>query len=99
MLPDQRGECVVITRGKSIGPVPPSKNLLEHERVDVDHAVLLQVQAEHAQLMVFGPVAVELATASEEHEVLALFQCSTTFSPSLISSLRACLPSLVEILA
>ena len=51
-------------------PLGPGEHLLDHEGVHVDHAVLQQVQAEHAQLLVLAAVAGELAPAGEEDEVV-----------------------------
>ena len=51
-------------------PVRLRQHLLEHERVDVDHAVLEQVQRQHADLVVLAAVAGQLAAAGEEHEVV-----------------------------
>ena len=61
------------------------QHFLDHQRVDVDHAVLDQVQREHADLVVLAAVAGHLAAAGEEHEIVAPFHCSTTFRPSWIS--------------
>jgi len=46
------------------------EHLLQHEGVHKYHAVLQQVQVEHAQLVVVGSIAAELAAAAEEHEVV-----------------------------
>jgi hypothetical protein len=46
------------------------ENLLQHEGVDEDHAVLKQVQAQHAKFAVLAPVAAEFAASGEEHEVI-----------------------------
>src|SRR4051812_28465936 len=70
VLPDQRRQRVQVSGVQSAGPVRASENLLEHEGADEDHAVLEQVQAEHAQLLVLALVARELAAAGEEHEVI-----------------------------
>ena len=40
-----------------------SQHLLDHQRIDVDHAVLEQVQCEHAGLMILAAVARHFATA------------------------------------
>jgi class 3 adenylate cyclase len=67
-------------------PVRLRQNLLQHERVRVDHAVLQKVQREHAQLMILVPIARQLAAAGEKHaKSLTPFHCSTTLSSSWIS--------------
>jgi hypothetical protein len=42
---------------------------LHHEGVDVDHAILKQMKAEHAGLVILMPVAGELAALGEKDEV------------------------------
>ena len=42
---------------------------LEHECVDIDHAILEQMQRQHADLVILMAVADQFATASEEHEI------------------------------
>ena len=48
------------------------ENLLQHEGVDEDHAVLKQVQAQHAEFLVLATVAAEFAAPGEEHEVIGI---------------------------
>ena len=43
--------------------------VLDHQRVDIDHAVLNQVQREQADLVVFVTVAGHLTTPGKEHEI------------------------------
>ncbi len=43
---------------------------LEHQGVDVDHAVLQQVQSQHGCFLVLQPVGGDLATAAIEDEVV-----------------------------
>ena len=43
--PEQRSERVQVARRQPALPFWPGEHLLDHERVDVDHAVLQQVQA------------------------------------------------------
>ena len=45
------------------------RQTLNHQRIDVDHAVLNQVQREHADPLVFPAAAGHLAAAGEEHEI------------------------------
>ena len=45
------------------------RHLLDHEGVDVDHAVLHQVQRDHADLVVLAAIAGHLTVPGEEHEV------------------------------
>jgi len=68
--PEQRGERVQVSCRQPPFPLGPGEHLLDHEGVHVDHAVLQQVQAEHAQLLVLAPVAGHLAAAGEEDEVI-----------------------------
>ena len=42
---------------------------MNHQRVDVDHAILNQVQREHADLVVFPAVAGHLAATRKEHKI------------------------------
>jgi hypothetical protein len=43
MIPDQRRQCSQISWGELVSPLGLRQYLLEHERVDIDHAVLKQV--------------------------------------------------------
>jgi hypothetical protein len=70
VVPDQRGDGVPVAWREPIGPMGLGENLLKHEGVDEDHAVLKQVQAEHADLLILAPIAGELAASGEEHEVI-----------------------------
>jgi hypothetical protein len=59
VLPDQGRERAEITGGELDGPVRLSDDLLDHQRVDVDHGVLEQVQRQHAdfQMRALSPAA------------------------------------------
>ncbi len=50
-------------------PMRLCQYVLDHQRVDIDHAVLNQVQREHADLVVFVTVAGHLTTPGKEHEI------------------------------
>jgi hypothetical protein len=45
------------------------QHLLDHQRVDVDHTILNQVQREHADFVIFVTVTRHLAATSEEYEI------------------------------
>lgn len=70
VLPDQGREGGEVALGQAAGPVGPGEDLLEPEGVDEHHAVLEQMEAEHAQPLILGPVAGELALPGEEDEVV-----------------------------
>jgi hypothetical protein len=70
MVPDRRGDGEPVAWREPIGPMGLGENLLKHEDVDEDHAILKQVQAEHADLLILAPVANQLAASGEEHEVI-----------------------------
>ena len=82
VVPDQRGDGVPVAWREPIGPMGLGENLLEHERVDVDHAVLQQVQASMLTSWSSQPVAGDSPPRPKNMKSLALFQCSMTFSPS-----------------
>jgi len=67
MLPDPGREGAEIPGAKPSRPLRLRQGLLEHESVDVDQAVLKQMQREHADLVVFAAVAGEFDLALEEH--------------------------------
>ena len=69
VFPDQRRQRAQVAGRQASCPVRLRQHLLEHERVDVDHAVLEQVQRQHADLVVFAAVAGHFAAAGEEDEV------------------------------
>jgi hypothetical protein len=65
----------VIAR-KSVGvirasPFGHAQNALHHEGIDVDHAILKQMKAEHAGLVILMAVAGELAALGEKDEVVS----------------------------
>lgn len=43
--------------------------LLNQQRVDIDHAVLNQMQSKHADFVVFRPITNHFSASGEEHEV------------------------------
>jgi hypothetical protein len=47
------------------------QDFLQHERVHVDHAVLDQMQRQHAGLVILPPVADHLAAAGEVNAQMA----------------------------
>ena len=73
MLPDQRRDRSEIRRRHRRHPRLPfwlAQDTLHHERVDVDHGVLEEMQAEHAGLVVLMAVADQFATLGEKDEVV-----------------------------
>lgn len=70
VVPDQRGNGVSVAWRESIGPMGLGENLLKHEGVDEDHAVLKQAQTEHANFPIPAPIAAKLAASGEEHGVI-----------------------------
>jgi len=46
-----------------------ANTFLNHQCVDVDHAVLNQVQREHTDLVILSTVADHLAATGKEHEI------------------------------
>ena len=70
VLPDQRRDGPPIDRAESVFPVRPGQYLLQHQCVDVDHAVLQQVQAQHADFLILAPVAREFAALGKEDEII-----------------------------
>jgi hypothetical protein len=71
VLPDQRRDCSEVGRGHPCLPFGRAQDALHHERVDVDHAILKQMKAEHAGLVILMPVAGELAALREKDEVVS----------------------------
>ena len=63
-----RGSSVVAWH-HGLLPARARQDLLDHEGVDVDPAVLNQVQREHADLVVLAAIAGHLTAPGEEHEV------------------------------
>ena len=47
------------------------QNPLEHQRIDVDHAILQQVQCQHAHLVVFPSVARQLSAPGEKDKIVS----------------------------
>ena len=89
MLPNKRRERSEIEGCHPLGPFRSSKDALHHERVDIDHAVLEQVQTERTDLVVFAPIACELTALGEKVAVSPLFMSASrmlvrkmTFSPT-----------------
>jgi hypothetical protein len=54
MIRDQRHQGSQDSWGELLGPLRLRQQLLEHERVDIDHAVFRQVQSYHAGLALDG---------------------------------------------
>src|SRR5271165_1439747 len=48
----------------------PSRDVKKHEGVDVNHAILEQMQCEHADFMVLATIAGHFASTGEEDEVV-----------------------------
>ena len=57
VLPNQRGQRAQIRRREPLGPVRPREHLLHHEGVNVNYAILQQVQRQHAEFVILGPIA------------------------------------------
>lgn len=70
MLPDQWGEGAQIPGSDFSRPLRLRQHLLQHEGVDVNHAVLEQMQREHADFMILATIADHFASAGEEDEVV-----------------------------
>jgi hypothetical protein len=70
VLSDQRRDRSKIGRGHSHLPFRLAENALHHERIDVDQAVLEEMKAEHAGLVILVPVADKLAALCEKDEVV-----------------------------
>lgn len=60
VLPDERRERTEVHWGETFRPFRAAEDLLHHEGVDVDEAVLKQVQGEHAEFVVFVAIAVSV---------------------------------------
>ena len=69
MLPDQRRQGGIVAWSEPALPVRQCQYFLDHQRIDVDHAVLDQVQREHADLVILAAVARHFTPAGKEHEV------------------------------
>ena len=69
MAPDQQSQGRVVAWRHGLLPARARQDLLDHEGVDVDHAVLHQVQRDHADLVVLAAIAGHLTAPGEEHEV------------------------------
>ena len=67
VFPYQRRQGGVVAQCQLALPVRLLQHPLNHQRVDVHHAVLDQVQREHADLMILAAVTCHLATPDEEH--------------------------------
>ena len=70
VLPDQRRQGAEISHGESPRPLLLRQYLLQHEGIDVDHAVLEKMQSEHADLVILTAIADHLPAAREEDEVV-----------------------------
>jgi hypothetical protein len=81
MVPDQGRDGLLVTESQTVGPVGLSQALLQHEGVDERHAVLEQVQAEHAEFVILMAIAAELAATGEEYEVVGTVPLLDHFDP------------------
>jgi hypothetical protein len=70
VFPDQRCQGAKISGGELSWPLWLRQHLLQHEGVDVHHAVLEEMQREHADLVILATVAGHFAAAGEEDEVV-----------------------------
>ena len=70
MFPCQRRERPEIGFGQSALPMGLGEDFLQHERVHVDHAVLQQVQRQHADFLVSAAIARHFAASGEIDEVV-----------------------------
>ena len=70
MVPDQWRQRSQVSRGELADPLGLRQHLLKHKRVDIDHAVLQQVQRQHADLVILASIAHQLAPAGEKDEVV-----------------------------
>ena len=46
------------------------EHLLHHKSVNIDHAVLQEVQRQHAQLVILGPIAGQFTTPGKEDKII-----------------------------
>jgi hypothetical protein len=46
------------------------QDLLQHQGVDIHHAILEQMQGEHADFMIFAAIAGHFAATSEEDKIV-----------------------------
>ena len=46
------------------------EHLLHHKSVNINHAVLQEVQRQHAQLVILGPIAGQFATPGKKYEIV-----------------------------
>ena len=81
MLPDQWRQGSQVSWGELVGPLRLRQHLLKHERIDIDHAVLQQVQRQHADLVILASIAHQLAPAGEEDEVVGAGARNVTVVP------------------
>jgi len=70
MTPKERCHPPSLVGAHALQPDRFAKHALEHQSVDVDHAVLQQVQGQHGCLLVLQPVGGDLATAAIEDEIV-----------------------------
>ena len=66
VIPHERREGLQVSFCQLVLPVWPRQKPLDDQGIDVDHAVLQEVHAEHADLVVLPPVARNLPLAGEE---------------------------------
>jgi hypothetical protein len=70
VFPHQRRQRPEISFGQSALPMGLGEDLLEHEGVHVDHAILRQVQRQHADLLVFAAIARHFVATSQIDEAV-----------------------------
>ena len=66
LLSDQRGQGAQIPGREPCRPLWLRQHLLQHEGVDVHHAILEEVQGEHADLVILATVAGHFTATSEQ---------------------------------
>lgn len=69
MSPDQWSQCAVITWCHEFLPSLQGHDLSNRQGVDVHHAILNQVQREHADFIMFAAITSHFSTSSEEHKI------------------------------
>ena len=86
---DEWRETAIIGGRQSLLPGGVGQHFLQHQRVDVDHADLQQVQASMLTSWSSCRLLASSPPLPKRMNELALFQFSTTLSPSWISRRRA----------
>jgi hypothetical protein len=70
VFPDQGSQGAQVFSYQAFRPVRTVENALQHQGVDVDHAVLEEMEAEHTGFVIFGSIACEFAALGEEDKVV-----------------------------